>query len=49
MNLEIFARTIFAKLRSFAKIKPSRTDKISMSLIDVSKSYLSGEFFTSLI
>ena len=44
---EIFARTLF--LRNFVKIKPSRNGKITLSFIDIGKSCLSCEFFTSLI
>ena len=47
---------IFAKLRicsdsvlSFVKIKPSRYGKITLSFIDLGKSCISREFFTSLI
>ena len=36
-------------MRSFMKIKPSRNGKINMSFIDIGKSCLSHEFFTSLI
>ena len=39
---------IFAKL-SFLKIKPSRNCKITLSFIDIGKSFLSREFVTSLI
>ena len=50
VNSEIFARTfIFAKLRSFMKIKPSRYGKITLSFIDKGKSCLNREFVTSLI
>ena len=42
---------IFAKcrMRSFVKIKTSRKGKIKLSFIDIGKSCLSREFFTSLI
>ena len=36
-------------MRSFVKIKPSRNGKITLSFIDIGKSCLSREFFTSLI
>ena len=41
----------FAKLRmrSFVKINPSRNGKITRSFIDIGKSCLSRDFFTSLI
>ena len=39
---------IFAK-RSFVKIKPSRNGKITLSYIDIGKSCLNREFFTSLM
>ena len=44
---EIFARTLFS--RSFVKIKPSRNGKSTLSFIDIGKSCLSRECFTSLI
>ena len=47
VNLEIYARTLFS--RSFVKMKPSRNGKITQSFIDIGKSCLSREFFTSLI
>ena len=36
-------------MRSFMKINPSRNDKITLSFIDIGKSCLSREFFTSLM
>ena len=36
-------------MRSFVKIKPLRNGKITLSFIDIGKSCLSREFFTSLI
>ena len=36
-------------MRSFVKIKPSRNGRITLSFIDIVKSCLSREFFTSLI
>ena len=36
-------------MQSFVKIKPSPNCKITLSFIDVGKSCLSREFFTSLI
>ena len=36
-------------MRSFVKIKPLPNGKIILSLIDIGKSCLSREFFTSLI
>ena len=36
-------------MRSFVKIKPSRSGKITLSFIDIGKVYLSRDFFTSLI
>ena len=36
-------------MRSFVKIKPSRNGKITLSFIDIGKSCLNREFFTSLI
>ena len=36
-------------MRSFVKIKSSRNGKINLSFIDIGKSCLSREFFTSLI
>ena len=41
VNSEIFARTL--------KIKPLRNGKITLSFIDIGKSCLSCDFFTSLI
>ena len=36
-------------MRSFVKMKPSRNGQITLSFIDIGKSCLSREFFTSLI
>ena len=36
-------------MRSFVKIKPLRNGRITLSFIDIGKSCLSREFFTSLI
>ena len=36
-------------MRSFMKIKPSQNGKITLSFIDIGKSCLSHELFTSLI
>ena len=36
-------------MRSFVKIKPSRNGKITLSFIEIGKSCLNREFFTSLI
>ena len=36
-------------MRSFVKIKPSRNGEITLSFIDIGKSCLIREFFTSLI
>ena len=36
-------------MQSFVKIKPSRNGKITLSFIDIGKSCLSREFFTSLM
>ena len=36
-------------MRIFVKIKPSRNGKITLSFIDIGKSCLSREFFTSLM
>ena len=36
-------------MRSFVKIKPSRNGKITLSFIDIGKSCLNREFFTSLM
>ena len=50
VNSKIFARTLISlNMRSFMKIKPSRNGKITLSFIDIGKSCLSREFFTSLI
>ena len=40
---------IFAKLRSFVKIKPSQNGKITLSFIDIGKSCFNREFFTELM
>ena len=52
VNPEIFARVYFREtshMRSFVKIKPSRNGEITLTFIDMAKSCLSREFFTSLI
>ena len=52
VNPEIFARVLFSRNFAYAKFrenKPSRNDEITLSLIDIGKSCLSREFFTSLI
>ena len=49
VNLEIFARTLFTAPAKFRENKPSRNGKITLSFIDIGKSCLSREFFTSLI
>ena len=36
-------------MRSFVKLKPSRNGKITLLFIDIGKSCLSREFFTSLV
>ena len=36
-------------MRSFVKIKPSQNGKITLTFIDIGKSCLSREFFTSLV
>ena len=36
-------------MQIFVKIKPSRNGKITLSFIDIGKSSVSPEFFTSLI
>ena len=46
VNSEIFARTLFS---GNMKKKKSRNGKITLSFIDIGKSCLSREFFTSLI
>ena len=46
VNSEIFANFIFAKFR---ENKTSRKGKITLSFIDIGKSCLSREFFTSLM
>ena len=45
---KIFIRTLFSR-KSFVKIKPLRNGKIPLSFIDIGKSCLCPEFFTSLI
>ena len=55
VNSELFVRTLFSRnftfhdLWSFVKIKPWVNGKITLSFIDIGKSFLSLEFFTSLI
>ena len=52
VNSKIFAMTLFCEtshMRSFVKIKPSRNGKITVSFIDIGKSCLNREFFTSLM
>ena len=49
VNSEIFVRTLFSRMRSFVKKKPLQNGKITLSFIDIGKSCMSIEFFTSLI
>ena len=44
VDLEIFARIFFAKLRIFARINPPRNGNITLLLTDTGKSCLSHEF-----
>ena len=40
VNSEIFAKFFFCKTQSFVKIKSSRNGEITLSFIDVGKSYI---------
>ena len=49
VNLEIFARVLFGRMRSFVKTKPSQNGKITLSFTDIGKSCPSHELLTSQI
>ena len=47
VDSEIFARILFSRMRSFAKIKPSRNSENSLSLSDEGRSYRSRDFYVA--